>query len=128
MAQKSISSANTHSPIRNMFSGRGSANDRPVKPHLTPSPERKAAGSDGKTLSPRPSTWASREAREARSARFQEDEMDLVDEIAQLIRVKTASPTYALKRLAALPPDLNDVYRGRLLDTAKAATEVAYAE
>lgn len=54
--------------------------------------------------------------------------MDLVDEIAQLIRVKTASPTYALKRLAALPPDLNDVYRGRLLDTAKAATEVAYAE
>jgi len=54
--------------------------------------------------------------------------MDLVDELGQLIRVKTASPTYSLKRLAALPPDLNDVYRGRLLEAAKAAVEVAYAE
>jgi hypothetical protein len=54
--------------------------------------------------------------------------MELVDEIGQLIRVRTASPTYALKRLAALSPDLNDVYRGRLLETAKSAVEVAYAE
>jgi hypothetical protein len=83
--------------------------------HLTPSPERRTAVSDRKTLSPRPFTWASREAREARSARFQETEIDLVDEIDQLIRVKTASPTYALKWFATLSPDLNDVYRGRLL-------------
>lgn len=83
---------------------------------------------DGKTLSPRPSSWASREAREARSARFQESEIELMDEIEQLIRVKTASPTYALKRFATVSPDLNDVYRGRLLETAKVAIEVAYAE
>jgi hypothetical protein len=51
-----------------------------------------------------------------------------VDEIDQLIRVKTASPTYALKRFATLSPDLNDVYRGRLLETARVAIEVAYAE
>ena len=51
-----------------------------------------------------------------------------MDEIDQLIRVKTGSPTYALKRFAALSPDVNGVYRGRLLETARVAIEVAYAE
>jgi hypothetical protein len=118
---------NTHRPIKNLFR-RGNAGDHQPDTHVTPSPDRNTAGSDGKVLSSRPSTWASREARESRSARFQEDEMNLVGELDQLIRLKTASPTYVVKRLADLPSDLNDVYRERLLKAARLAIEVAYAE
>lgn len=97
--------------------------------HITPPLEGETPSpSDGKFLSPRPSSWASREAREARSARFQENAEDALVEICSLIGLETASPTYTLSRLANLQSDLHEVHRRRLLETARSAVESAYRE
>lgn len=93
---------------------------------ITPSPEQ-----DGKLLrSPRPFSWASRDARGLGGADPKQNETKLVLKVGDLIKLQTASPAYTLMRLGAIESQLklNDTHRAHLLETARFALQVSYGE